>query len=438
MDDRKAACEAEVTLNARLAPDVYRGVVPVRRTSDGRVVVNEGEGEIVDYAVHMTRLPDEARADVRLAHGTLDATDIDAIATRLAQFHATCRADENTARFGSPDAIAKNVRENFAQTRHALVRYLRSPWRARAVVHYQTSVLRKHRHLFEARAAAGRVRDGHGDLRLEHVYLKDGVTIIDCIEFNERFRYADVCADVAFLSMDLTVNGRARSRRASALDVRAQKVTTSTFMQSSISTRAIARTCAERSHRCSRADPSASREARHAAASDASIFFFSRSHSVEEIWCRRHDLRGGRSHRVRKVDDRRAASRRHERAHRRQRSHAQSDARHFADRAGFPNTHGVVPTSRASPIASTRRRFDARAWSWSPGAASSWMRRFDRSTCDGARASSLARSTSPFISSNALRRFRFVARASPSASTCRRCPMVARRSSTISARTTNR
>jgi predicted kinase len=63
---------------------------------------------------------------------------------------------------------------------------------------------------FTTRVEAGRVRDGHGDLRLEHVYFGSNraITIIDCIEFNERFRYGDVCADIAFLSMDLAWHGR--------------------------------------------------------------------------------------------------------------------------------------------------------------------------------------------------------------------------------------
>jgi len=55
---------------------------------------------------------------------------------------------------------------------------------------------------------SGKVRDGHGDLRLEHVYLRPAPTIIDCIEFNERFRYGDVCSDIAFLTMDLARAGR--------------------------------------------------------------------------------------------------------------------------------------------------------------------------------------------------------------------------------------
>ncbi len=60
------------------------------------------------------------------------------------------------------------------------------------------------------RIAQGRIRDGHGDLRLEHVYVGPGgaIRVLDCIEFNERFRYADVCADIAFLSMDLAAHGR--------------------------------------------------------------------------------------------------------------------------------------------------------------------------------------------------------------------------------------
>src|SRR5262249_20743816 len=63
---------------------------------------------------------------------------------------------------------------------------------------------------FKARVAAQRVRDGHGDLRLEHCYLDatGNVEIIDCIEFNERFRYGDVAADIAFLAMDLTWHER--------------------------------------------------------------------------------------------------------------------------------------------------------------------------------------------------------------------------------------
>lgn len=204
---RKAACEAEVALNGRLAPDVYRGVVAVRRGADGRARI-EGADPIVDWAVHMRRLSDEYRADQILARDALDGATIDRIAARIAAFHGAARCDAETARFGSPSVVETNMEENFAQTKTLLERYLR-PDEADEIMRWQRAFVRGHRALFEKRAATGRVRDGHGDLRLEHVYIERGeVTILDCIEFNDRFRFGDVCADVAFLSMDLARQGR--------------------------------------------------------------------------------------------------------------------------------------------------------------------------------------------------------------------------------------
>ena len=74
---------------------------------------------------------------------------------------------------------------------------------------WQRTYLRDGAELFRRRAEQKRVRDGHGDLRLEHVYVQGSeITVLDCIEFNDRFRYADVCSDIAFLSMDLEALGR--------------------------------------------------------------------------------------------------------------------------------------------------------------------------------------------------------------------------------------
>ena len=206
VERRKHACEREVELNRRLAPDVYLGVIPVRKAA-GKLSLGE-EGEIVDWAVHMRRLDDRDRADVRLAEGRLTATDITRVATTLVDFHANARSDEETARFGQPEAIAVNVRENFTQTTASLGRYV-SPAQASELAEGQLAHLERHAARFTARAEAGRVRDGHGDLRLEHVYLSDNgsITVLDCIEFNDRFRYADVASDLAFLAMDLSAHG---------------------------------------------------------------------------------------------------------------------------------------------------------------------------------------------------------------------------------------
>ncbi len=206
IEKRRHACHAEVRLNARLATDVYLGVVPITRSASG-VHVLSGDGEIVDWAVHMRRLPDDQRADVLLQAGELQPKDVDRLASHIVTFHAGARCDAETSRHGQVEVIRRNVRENFEQTRGVIHEYL-SADEAREVEAWQLATLEDEAR-FAARVAAGRVRDGHGDLRLEHVYFggDDSIAIIDCIEFNERFRYADVCADIAFLSMDFAWHG---------------------------------------------------------------------------------------------------------------------------------------------------------------------------------------------------------------------------------------
>lgn len=205
---RRAACEAEVTLNRRLAPDVYHGTVALRRGADGRYTFT-GDGEVVDTAVHMVRLPDRWSALSRLQNGLLSGADIDRVAARLARFHAEVRSDAETASYASPEAVARVVEENLTDLAQAMNEHM-SAAESGELVRWQREFLRSHRAFFEARAASGRSREGHGDLRLEHVYLDDAgaVTVIDCVEFSPRYRCADVCSDVAFLAMDLSLHGR--------------------------------------------------------------------------------------------------------------------------------------------------------------------------------------------------------------------------------------
>ena len=60
---RRAACEAEVAINRRTAPDLYHGVLAVRRAADGRLFLGEGEGEAVDWVVDMARFDQETLFD---------------------------------------------------------------------------------------------------------------------------------------------------------------------------------------------------------------------------------------------------------------------------------------------------------------------------------------------------------------------------------------
>ncbi len=204
---RREACDAELRLNRRLAADVYLDVVPITRDERGIHAI-EGDGEVVDWAVHMRRLAVERRADVLLQSALLESRQVDDLASYIARFHDRARCDAETSRHGAAEMIRRNVIENFEQTRDSIGDYL-SPEQAQAIERWQLATL-SDAPRFTARAQSGRVRDGHGDLRLEHVYFgaDERITVIDCVEFNDRFRYGDVCADIAFLSMDLAWHGR--------------------------------------------------------------------------------------------------------------------------------------------------------------------------------------------------------------------------------------
>ncbi len=205
VEARRQACQAEVDLNRRLAPDVYLGLLPVTRGPGGALQIG-GEGDAVDWVVHMRRLPDTDRADVRLTQGRLTGDHLATVASVLAQFH---RASPVVHPVDPVQVVRRNVEENFDQTRATIRNHL-SVEEVRELETRQLSFLAAHASRLEARAEAGFVREGHGDLRLEHVYMDERgrVRILDCIEFNRRFREGDTASDLAFLSMDLAFHGR--------------------------------------------------------------------------------------------------------------------------------------------------------------------------------------------------------------------------------------
>lgn len=205
---RKRLCEREVELNKRLAPDVYRGVVPIAPGADGRLQVGAAATP-VEWAVEMRRLADRDCAEQRLQAGELQADDVRRIAERIASFHADCRCDDETSAFGDAAVVEGNVRENFAQARASALTFL-SPEELGQIERFQLGFLSEHRDRLAERVRQRRVRDGHGDLRLEHCYLgaHGEISVIDCIEFNDRFRYGDTASDIAFLAMDLAWHGR--------------------------------------------------------------------------------------------------------------------------------------------------------------------------------------------------------------------------------------
>jgi len=206
LEKRRFFCEEEVRLNRRLAPEVYLGVVPVSKI--GARVQMEGRGEAVEYAVKMTRLPDEEMLINALERSSVLSSTIKAVGERIAAFHASAATDARISSFGAPALIRKNTGENFSQTEAFVGRSLSRGLFDR-VRDYTDAFLRKNEELFLRRMAQGFIRDCHGDIHCEHVLISNGIEVIDCIEFNERFRLSDTVADAAFLSMDLDFHNRA-------------------------------------------------------------------------------------------------------------------------------------------------------------------------------------------------------------------------------------
>ena len=212
LEKRRYYCEREVELNRRISPDVYLGVAEIRERF-GRHVV-EGPGRTVEYAVKMRRLASGRSLDKLLQGDMVSANDVRRIARMIARFHSKAERGPEIAPHGDLEAVRRNVEENFAQTRRFVGLSLPEETYDELQA-YSRAFMYAKRDLFLSRVREGYIRDCHGDLRADHVFLEtptanddsDGIRIIDCIEFNERFRYSDVAEEIAFLAMDLEYHG---------------------------------------------------------------------------------------------------------------------------------------------------------------------------------------------------------------------------------------
>jgi hypothetical protein len=197
---RARACRREVALNRRLAPDLYLGVVPIYGSPLGGFSLSP-PGRVIEHAVVMRLLPQGRLLSALLARREADTADLRRVARRIAAFHA--QAAPAAARWRRVAVLEANLRENFRQTVPFLGRTV-SGGDYLLVWDYNHDFLERRRALLEKRLHDGRIRDGHGDLHAEHVWVgRAGVLAYDCIEFSDRIRQCDVAADIAFLYMDL-------------------------------------------------------------------------------------------------------------------------------------------------------------------------------------------------------------------------------------------
>ncbi len=201
LQKRKDNCEKEVELNRRLCERVYLGVVPISEV-EGEFLIEDGRN-VVEYAVKMLRIPEDRLLANRL--NNVSPEEIRKVAGVIWEFHSKARRVDE---FGRLEVMKFNTDENFQQTQK-YVGLTISQEDYEFIRDKTNAFYEEYGDVFEKRIRDGRIRDGHGDIRLEHVaFLEEGVCIFDCIEFNDRFRYGDVLNDMCFLSMELEFSGR--------------------------------------------------------------------------------------------------------------------------------------------------------------------------------------------------------------------------------------
>jgi aminoglycoside phosphotransferase family enzyme/predicted kinase len=210
LEKRHHYCEQEVLLNQRLSQDVYLDVVAITLEQSGYAL--NGPGQPVEYAVKMRQLPRKKTMLELLRRGKLSDDRLQRLVQLLARFYEKAQRGPPIYAMGSQMVIEGNVEEDFSQT-EPFVPSILNPDKFSRMHDAVRAFLRNNTDLFQRRIETGFICDCHGDLRLGHIYFLDhshfpgDIQIIDCIEFNDRFRYSDVAADLAFLAMDLDFQG---------------------------------------------------------------------------------------------------------------------------------------------------------------------------------------------------------------------------------------
>lgn len=198
---RKAACEQELEINRRFAPQIYRRVVPITRSAAGTFDIG-GDGEPIEWAVEMQRF-DESRTIDNLAREQPLAPGLaDAIADAIEASHRSAPKADTATWIGSLLPILEDNTASFSAGGLP-------PDRIAALDHASRTAFQRVCPLLEQRGTQGFVRWCHGDLHLANIVLIDGKPVLfDAIEFNPVFASVDVLYDLAFPIMDLIQHGR--------------------------------------------------------------------------------------------------------------------------------------------------------------------------------------------------------------------------------------
>jgi aminoglycoside phosphotransferase family enzyme/predicted kinase len=204
---RKFYCEEEMRLNARLSTGIYLEILPIY-LNNKQLSFECLEGEIVNYVIKMRRLPEKGFLINLIHNPDFQGDSLKLLGQKLSFFYQNSASNPPIANWGLPEKIKISIVENFQQMLDFLSFSL-SPLTYKVLKKYQYDYLENQKEKFLARVKAGKIIEGHGDLRSEHIHFQgDSVNIYDCLEFSERLRCLDYLNDLAFLAMDLEYRGR--------------------------------------------------------------------------------------------------------------------------------------------------------------------------------------------------------------------------------------
>lgn len=209
LEKRQFFCEQEVKLNKRLAPEIYLDVLPISGSEDAPRLGDDSAP--FEYAIRMKQFDGERLLSNLQAEGLITSAQIDSLAHQIAGFHSRIQQADDSMVLGSPAEVLAPAQQNFDQIREMLDDKAQLAQLSQLEGWMQDTFSRLEP-LFARRKATGMIRECHGDIHLGNVALiqeegADKVTLFDCIEFNDEFRWIDVICDAGFLVMDLEARG---------------------------------------------------------------------------------------------------------------------------------------------------------------------------------------------------------------------------------------
>jgi len=202
---RRKFCRLELTLNRRLAPSIYLGMVPVTETARGLRL--GGTGRPVEWLVKMRRLPEDRMLDQLVNARRISRRDMSRVAARLIPFFKRAARGTRINHYGLPAQVEELVLGNLRECQPFVGGLFRDEDRRLLETAYR-QFLTLHQPLLARRVRERRIIDGHGDLRCENICMTEPVNVFDCVEFQPAFRCGDMANDFSFLLMDLEFRGR--------------------------------------------------------------------------------------------------------------------------------------------------------------------------------------------------------------------------------------